>query len=154
MLPLLEEIAREQAQIDGDNFVKIVAISQTFPGPLGINTAGIIGYRIGGLKGAVLAILGIAIPSFICAAALFYFLGSVANYKYLQDAMQALKAALVGVVFGMVANLGRKSWSGIIESMIGIAAVLLFCFFKTNPLWLLIGGGTLGLLLLSKRQEV
>ncbi|MGE5415414.1 MAG: chromate transporter [Acidobacteriota bacterium] len=154
MLPLLEEIARDQAQIDSDGFVQIVAISQTFPGPLGINAAGILGYRIGGWMGAVLAILGIAIPSFMCAAALFYFLGSVAKYKYLQDALQALKAALVGVVFGMVANLGRKSWSGVIECMIGIAAVLLFYFCRVNPIWLLIGGGFLGLILLSHRQEV
>ncbi|NLB18384.1 MAG: chromate transporter, partial [Syntrophomonadaceae bacterium] len=62
MIPFLEEIARNQADIDGEEFLQLMGIAQTFPGAMGINTAVIIGYRMGVVKGAIASLIGVTLP--------------------------------------------------------------------------------------------
>lgn len=154
MLPYLEEIAREKAGIDSEGFLQIIAISQSFPGAMGINGAGIIGYRLGGWKGAILAITLIAAPGVICAAVLFYTIGWLSSFAWFSAILTMLKAALIGIIIGMVLNLGTKSIRGLKEIAMALLAFLLFFFYKINPVFLLAGAGFLGLMVLKPARDL
>jgi|GEM_PF-1677411 len=150
MIPFLEEIARTQADIDGDEFLQIVGIAQTFPGAMGINTAVIIGFRMGGFKGAIASLLGVTVPSVICATGLFYFLLILQGVFWIEAAMTALKAAIVGIILAMAIHLGRRSWHGSFGWMaIAVLAMLCFYQFQLNPVFILLGTGIIGLLAFS-----
>lgn len=153
MIPYLEEIALEELSIDSEGFLQIMAIAQAFPGAMGINTATIIGYRMGGWIGAFLAMLGVTVPGILFAAALFYVASSLYQAVWFKDLLQALKAAVVGIILGMVVNLGRKSWLGWRELLIGLTAVLVFYYLKINPALILLGGGIAGYFLLKPREN-
>lgn len=152
MLPYLEEIARKQLGIDSEEFLQVVAVAQSFPGAMGINTAAIIGYRMGGAKGTLAGVLGVTVPSIICASALFFLLLSVAETTWLGMGTRALKAAVVGIVLGMAVNLAHRSWRGYKPILIGLAAMLLFYQLQVSPVYILIGAGILGYIFLSSAE--
>jgi len=152
MLPYLEEIARQQLEIDSEEFLHIMATAQSFPGAMGINTAAIIGYRMGGWTGTVAGVLGVTIPSIICASGLFYLLLSVADTSWLGAGAKALKAAVVGIILGMAVNLANRSWRGHRALLVGLVSMLLFCQLQISPLIILLGAGILGYLFLSRPE--
>lgn len=150
MIPFLEEIARNQADIDGEEFLQLMGIAQTFPGAMGINTAVIIGYRMGGVKGAIASLIGVTLPSVICATGLFYFLLILQGVFWIEAAMTALKAAIVGIILAMAIHLGRRAWQGSLGWMaIAVLAMLSFYQFQINPVFILMGAGMAGLLAFS-----
>ena len=152
MLPYLEEIARENAGIDNKGFLKVLALAQSFPGAMGINVAAIIGYRIGGLKGTIAGVLGVTIPGVLCASGLFYLLLTVAEASWFATGTKVLKAAVVGIILGMVVNLISRSWKKRGAILIGVAAALLFYQLQVSPILILLGAGLLGSLFLSPRE--
>ena len=65
MIPLIQaEVVDKQEWISEEDFLDIVVISQSFPGALAVNTSVFIGYKISGIIGAIIALLGVVIPSF------------------------------------------------------------------------------------------
>lgn len=152
MIPYLEEIARDQAGVDQEGFLQIMVLAQTFPGAMGINGAAIIGYRLDGWKGALLAVIGVTIPGVLFATALFYVAGSLYHALWFKDVLQALKAAVVGIVLGMVVNLGRTGWVNWRQIAVGILAVLVFYYLKVNPVFILMGAGLLGYFFLRSEE--
>lgn len=152
MLPYLEEIARQQLGADSEEFLQIMALAQSFPGAMGINGAAIIGYRMGGWKGTVAGILGVTIPSIICASGLFYLLLSVSEASWLGMSTKALKAAVIGIILGMAVNLANRSWKGQRPVLIGLTAMLLFYQLQVSPILILLGAGVLGYAFLSPQE--
>lgn len=150
MLPYLEEVAQVKAGLKDQDFLQIMAIAQAFPGAMGINVAAIIGYRMATFPGAILAILGVTIPGIICVILLFYIIGSAAQFPLIQDLLNSLKAAMVGLILGMVVNLGRRSWTGVKAVLLGLTAFFLFYLFKANPVLILVIAAVAGYLLPAK----
>ncbi|MBR6199432.1 MAG: chromate transporter, partial [Spirochaetales bacterium] len=66
MIPLIQKaVSDDKGWITHDEILEIVAIAESTPGPLAINTATFVGYRIGGVVGAFLATLAVVMPSFV-----------------------------------------------------------------------------------------
>lgn len=154
MIPYLEEIACNEGKMDERGFLTVMALAQTFPGAMGVNAAALIGHRIRGWKGAVTAVLGVTLPSILCASLLFIFLIKVGHTKWLSDVVATLKAALVGIILGLVINLSTRSWEDPWELVCGLGAFLLFYGFKASPVFLLLGGALAGILLFTPRKDV
>ena len=152
-------------------FTDIIAISQTTPGPIGINCATYVGYQVihdaGGsnllaIAGSASATLAVVLPSFI----IFYVLMRAFN-RFHDDPrfttmMSALKPAVAGLIFaaavilclhitmdGFVPQISViaenfpdwKSW------ILFAAAFIATFFFKANPIYVILAGGLLGLIL-------
>ena len=67
MLPLIErEVVDGRRWLGGEDFLNVLAIAQSLPGPIAVNTAVFVGYKTRGLAGAVFAVLGTVMPSFLC----------------------------------------------------------------------------------------
>lgn len=153
MLPYLEEIAREYAQIESAEFLQIVTLAQTFPGAMGINAAGIIGYRMGKWKGAAAAVLLLLIPCMFYAALLFYAVGFLRQTTWFPLALKVLKASLIGIILGMVLNLGRGNVTDVKALLLAIGSLAAFFIFKMNPAWILLIAGVLGWLILQPPEK-
>ena len=66
MLPLIQrEIVEKRKWITNDDILEVVAIAESTPGPIAVNSATFVGYRTGGFSGALLATLGVVLPSFV-----------------------------------------------------------------------------------------
>jgi len=152
MLPYLEEIARREIGVDSEEFLRIMALAQSFPGAMGINGAAIIGYRMGGWKGALASVAGVTVPSVICASLLFYLLSALSSSPWFIIGTKSLKAAVVGIILAMSVNLAHRSWRGLRPVLIGLTALLLFYRLPVSPILILLGAGICGYFFLSPRE--
>ena len=98
MLSIIENICVEQKNwITHDEMMNITVIAESTPGPIAINCATYVGYKRGKLPGAILATLGVVIPSFIIIFAISMFLEGFLEITWIAHAFQGIKMA-VGIL--------------------------------------------------------
>ncbi len=121
-----------------------VAVGQFTPGPV-FTTATFIGYLLGGTPGALLATLGVFLPSFFFAAAVFPLVGALRRSPWAGAFLDGVNVGALGLMAGVAWQLGRAA---ILDWLtLGLAAVSTFVLFRfrVNSAWILLAGGLLGL---------
>jgi len=122
-----------------------VAVGQFTPGPV-FTTATFIGYVVGGFPGAILATVGIFLPSFIFVAAVFPVVGMLRQSRWASGFLDGVNVGALGLMAGVTWQLGRAAvidWFAAVLAL--ISAVLVFSF-KINSAWLVLAGGMMGFL--------
>lgn len=129
-------------------FTEIVALSQITPGPISINLATHVGYKVGSTLGSAIATVGVVLPSFIIIIIIIFFLKKFSNSIYVKRTLSSLKLSVVGLILGAALSLFIK------ENFIDIKAYLILCFvflgaglLKVSSLYLIIFSGLLGIIL-------
>lgn len=135
-LPFLYELTEKYDWITVSDISNLVAISESTPGPLGINMATYVGFLQSGVAGAVTASLGLVVPSIIIIVVIAKFLSKFRDSKIVKDVFYGLRAAstaliaVAGLGVARLAFFGEKMteffWQG------AILAVVLF--FATKKL--------------------
>jgi chromate transporter len=122
-----------------------VAIGQFTPGPV-FTTATFIGYLLGGWPGAVLATLGIFLPSFIFVGAVNPLVPRLRRSPWLGALLDGVNAAALGLMAAVTWELARAALVDWITLLLAVAAAVLLLRFKVNSTWLVLGGGLFALL--------
>lgn len=121
-----------------------VAVGQITPGPL-FTTATFIGYVIGGFPGALVATLGIFVPSLVFVLATNPFIPRLRNSPWLSGLLDGVNVAALGLMAAVTVELGRDALrDGITVALAALAAALLFRY-KVSTIWLILGGAVAGL---------
>ncbi len=122
-----------------------IAIGQVTPGPL-FTTATFIGYVLGGIKGALVATLGIFLPSFIFVAISNPLIPRIRNSSWAGSLLDGINVASMGLMAAVTWQLGRSSLTDPLAIVIAIISITLLVRFKVNSTWLVAGGAIIGLL--------
>jgi chromate transporter len=125
--------------------IDAVAIGQLTPGPV-FTTATFIGYFLGGIPGALLATLGIFLPSFIFVAISNPLIPRMRNSAWISGLLDGVNVAALGLMAAVTYQLGRSAFSDPFTILIAFVALGLLLCFKTNSTWLIAGGAVIGLL--------
>lgn len=123
-----------------------VAIGQITPGPM-LTTATFVGYLLAGIPGAVVATVGIILPSFVLVAAVTPLVPRLRESRWTSLFLDAVVAASIGLIISVTIALGRHTLLDGRSWIIVLAAVLVSARWKAAPVWLVLGGGTAGWLL-------
>ena len=107
MLPLMADEVAANSWMSPDELVNFIAVSESTPGVLAINAATYIGAEVGGFWGAVLATLGVIVPSFVIILIVARFLMKFSTNKYVVSVLKHLKPAVVGLIGSAVITLGK-----------------------------------------------
>jgi len=124
-----------------------VAVGQMTPGPV-LSTATFIGWQLNSFSGALLATLGIFLPSFIFVALLNPIIPKLRNSVWVSAFLDAVNIAAVALILFVCYEMGRETlvdWKTILIAL--LSAVVVFVFKKLNPAFIVIGGALLGYLL-------
>jgi chromate transporter len=121
-----------------------VAVGQFTPGPV-FTTATFIGYLLGGVPGAILGTVGVFLPSFFLAAAVFPLVGMLRRSRWAGAFLDGVNVGALGLIAGVTWQLGRAAlvdWP-----TLGLAVVSAFVLFRfrVNSAWIILGGGVAGL---------
>ena len=109
MLSIIENICVEQKNwITHDEMMNITVIAESTPGPIAINCATYVGYKKGKLPGAILATLGVAIPSFVIIFAISMFLEGFLEITWIAHAFQGIKIAVGILILDAAIKMIRK----------------------------------------------
>ena len=122
-----------------------VAVGQVTPGPL-FTTATFIGYLLGGVKGGLLATLGIFLPSFIFVALSNPLIPKIRNSIWVRGLLDGVNAASLGLMAAVTWALGQASLVDPLTILLALAALILLLRFKLNTTLLIAGGALIGLL--------
>ncbi|QCJ44038.1 chromate transporter [Bacillus sp. S3] len=99
MIPLIEkEIVEKRKWLKSEDVTDVFALSQTVPGGVAVNSATFIGQRIGGLKGAIAALIGVSLPTFLIVLTLGIFYFFVHDNPKLEAAFISIRASIVAII--------------------------------------------------------
>ncbi len=109
----------------------VTAITQSAPGPLPVNASVIIGYRMAGIIGSLIAILGTILPPIIIISIISLFYDQFRTNPYIATALQVMRAGVAAVIFDVVINLAgnvikTKRILYIVMMVVAFAATYLF----------------------------
>lgn len=159
MIPLIEkEVVEKKKWLKSEDITDLFALSQSVPGAVAINSATFIGYRIGKIKGAIAAMIGVSLPTFLIVLTLGIF------YFYIQDnpkiaaAFLAIRASIVAIIAYAAIKIAKNAI--IDKSTLGIMIVGIPVLFFIHPVFAIIAGALVGiiaikvkLVYLSKREK-
>jgi len=124
--------------------VDAIAVGQITPGPV-FTTATFIGYVLGGLPGAVLATVGIFLPSFIFVAISNPLIPRLRSSPWAASLLDGVNIASLGLMAAVTWHLG---WSSLVDPLtigISLISIILLFLFRVNSTWLILGGAITGL---------
>jgi chromate transporter len=133
--------------ISRQQLVDAIAVGQFTPGPV-FSSVTFIGYQINGLNGAIIATIGIFLPSFVFVALLNPLVRILRNFKIFAVFLNAVNVASIALILVVCYQLGKDSLTNWREIMIaGCSAFILFRFKDINSAFIILGGSLAGYLL-------
>ena len=156
MIPMIEDQVVSRGWLTYEEMLNFFAIAESTPGPFAVNTATLVGFEQGQFLGAMLATLGVILPSFIIILVIAKFIQNFMKYEKFQWALNGIKPIIVGMIAAVVLNLIFKNVFGnefslakfdyLALSIMVIILVLRFSFKKLNPIYLIVLSGILGMI--------
>ena len=146
MIPLIQrEVVERKKWLDKEEFLDVLAISQSAPGILIINISIFIGEKMRGVKGSIVSALGSALPSFIMILVIAYFFENYKDNEIVARIFQGIRPAVVALIAVPLITLSKSSNLNIYTSFIPIITVLLIVLLGISPIWIILSGALLGL---------
>ena len=146
MLPLIQEEVLAHGWLDNEALVNFIAISESTPGPFAVNISTYVGIETGGIFGAVCAMLGVVMPSFIIILIVAKLYDSFRKNKIVSGCMSGLKPAVIGLIGAALISVGETVFFGdsfslsavsrpeIYISLAIFAVMALLAFRKVHPI--------------------
>jgi len=147
LLAFLEQgLVRQHMWLTHQQLLDAVAIGQFTPGPV-LSTATFIGYILGGVPGAVVATVGIFLPSFFYVALLAPVLFRLRRSHWIAAFLDSVNACAVALMGGVTLRLAAEALEGWRTWMVAGASLTVLLGWRVSPVWIVLGGGIAGLLL-------
>ena len=147
MLPLIQrEIVNSNKWITYKEFIDIIGISQMTPGPIAINSATFVGFKVSGILGSISATLGVVSFSFILVSIANHYIIKFKESYIMKAALTGMRPALIGLIISVFLSLGKESYKDIKSVVIGIIILVLLLTGKLHPIIIILISGVLGIL--------
>lgn len=157
MLPLIQqEIVDKRKWINSDEFLELLALAQSAPGPIAVNTAVFVGYKIMGMAGVLATVIGSILPSFVIILIIAMYLKDFRKYDCVEAAFKALRPAVVALILVPVINNSKKFEKKVAPYAVAIISALLVAKFGISPVYVIMASALLGLcigLIKQKRAD-
>ena len=146
MLPFIQrEIVDKHNWININEFMDIIGISQMTPGPIAINSATFVGYKLSGVIGSIMATLGVIFTSFILVSIISKMLEKFKESSVIKAALLGMRPVLIALIIKAFIDLAKESYldlkSVIIASIIG----LVLLSKKVHPILVIVISAIIGL---------
>ena len=156
MIPLIQhQTVEKNGWISDDDILDIIAIAESTPGPIAINAATFVGYRVCGFFGAFFSTLGVVLPSFLIILAISRVLDIFRGTEVVEYAFFGIRAGVLALIVKAVWTMYKKSPKGIYSYIIMTAALVLTAVFKLPVLAVIIISAVYGLVvsLVAERRK-
>lgn len=132
--------------ITDDDILEIVAIAESTPGPVAINAATFVGFRTCGFFGALLATLGVVLPSFCIILAISFVLREFESIQAVQYAFSGIRAGVLALILKALWSMYKQCPKNLIAYIVMAATFVLVAFLQVDVLPVIIGCAVFGLL--------
>jgi len=146
MIPLIEKEVISKGWVKEEDIIDIFAVAQSVPGAIAINSSTFIGYKVGGVMGAVAATAGVVIPSFITITVIAAFFTRFQDHPVVQAAFSGIGAAVVGLILMAAIKIVKASVKDGLTALLTAIAVILVIGIDIHAIFVIIGGAFIGLM--------
>ena len=157
MIPLIQrEVADKRKWITEDDILDIIAIAESTPGPIAVNSATFVGFKTAGFFGAFASTLGVVLPSFVIITVIAYLLRNFSDYKGVRYAFFGVRAGVLALIIKGLVSMYKQVNKNLVSYVIMGAAFVLVAFFNVNVLLVIIGCAVFGLItsiVISRRAK-
>ena len=145
MIPLVQKevVDRRRWITDGD-ILDIVAIAESTPGPIAINAATFVGYKVAGFFGALAATLGVTLPSFAIIAVIASVLREFEGLEAVRYAFHGVRAGVLALILKALATMYRQCPKHLFSYIVAGASFAAVTFLNVNVLLVIIGCAVAG----------
>jgi chromate transporter len=151
MIPLMKvEMVDKQKWIREDEFLDIIAVTQSAPGAVAINSSIYIGYKLFGLLGALVATLGTVLPSFLIILLIALFYADFKSNIYVEKAFKGIYPAIAVLILDAAVNLKKRAFKTKKGIIIAVGALGALLFLDIHPIFVILAAGLLAVLLPAK----
>ncbi|MDK2794243.1 MAG: chromate transporter, partial [Caldanaerobacter sp.] len=130
-----------------DQFLDIIAISQMTPGPIAINAATFVGYKIGRFWGSVAATIGVTAPSFLIIIILALLIIRYRHLPWLEAFFKGVRPAVIALIVQAAYSVGKSSFTGIKDMLVAAMVFVGLYLLKINPLIIILMAAILGIVI-------
>lgn len=144
MIPLIQrEVIDRTGWIRKEEFLDLLTLAQSVPGPIAVNTSVFVGYKLRGLRGAAAALLGTVLPSFVIILVIAVFFAGIRHNPVVDAAFKGMRPAVVALIIGPVISLSQ----GLHGSMFVViaASALAVWGLGWSPIYILAGAAVAGI---------
>ncbi len=143
MISLIErEIIEKKQWLPKGEFTDLLTIAQSAPGPIALNTAVFIGFKTRGYKGALAAIFGVVIPSFLILLLVAIYFAAIKDNAIIAAAFNGMRPAVIALIVAPMISLARPMSPQFIVLAIVLAGVM--WYFAISPIYPLIASAAVG----------
>lgn len=145
ILPMiLREIGERREWCDEEDIMDYYTLAQSMPGMIAVNTATLIGYRMKKLPGAIVATLGMTLPSFVAIITIAAFFAKYQDLDWVQRAFRGIRAAVVATITVSVIRMAKRSIKSMMTGFLALLAFIALFFFQVSPFIIIVLAGILG----------
>lgn len=146
MLPLIKcEVVDKRRWLTAETFLDGVAVAQSLPGALAVNSATFVGNRVAGTVGAIVAAFGAVLPSYIVLILVSAFFLSFRELAPVQNFFKGAVPAVAALLVSAVLDMGKEALKNYMDIIIAAALFVLLVFLHIHPIAVILLAGTLGL---------
>ena len=147
MLPFMQrEIVENNCWISMSQFSDIIGISQPPPGPVAINSATFVGYKVGGVAGSVVATLGVITTSFILVTIINKILDKFKESITVKAMLAGMRPILIALIIYAFIDLAKESYVDLKSIIITIIIGIILVSKKVHPILVIVIAAILGLI--------
>ena len=134
MIPLIRrEIALREGWIEDKDILDILAVSESTPGPIAVNTATFIGQKRKGIAGGIIATLGVVFPSLVIITLIAGILTSFSHIPAVEQAFSGISVCVCVLIFNAVTKLWKKSVTDKATLVLCLLVFILSVFLDISP---------------------
>ena len=139
MIPLIQrEVVENKKWVTEEDLLDIVAIAESTPGPIAINAATFVGQQTAGFAGAVVATLGVVLPSFLCIFTVFHVLQAFQEAKAVQYAFTGIRVGVLVLIIKALVKMFRTGSKNLVAYSLMVLSFVLTAVVGMNT-FLVIG---------------
>lgn len=141
MIPIIQnEVVDRRGWIKEEEFIDTISIAQSSPGPIAVNSSIFVGYKIDGLKGALICTFGTVLPSFLIILLIAVFFTQFQNSPIFEKIFMGIRPVVVALIFSAVYKLIKNARLGYPDLAISAVAALAIVLFDITAIYVIVVG--------------
>ncbi len=155
MIPLIRrEVVERKGWIADSEFLDLLTVAQSAPGPISLNTSVFVGYKMRGYTGAIAAILGVVVPSFFIILIVAMLFADIRHNPVVEAAFRGMRPAVVAlIIVPVIALANGMHWA---LFLVIAATALAIWGLGWSPIYILVAAAAIGIawtLIITKRRR-
>ena len=139
MIPIIQkEVVDKRGWISEEDFMDVLAISQSAPGILAVNISIFLGHKLRGTKGSIVATLGSTLPSFTIILLIAMFFAGYQDNPTVMAIFKGIRPVVVSLIAVPMINMAKKAKLNFYTGSLAVLTALLIIFLKVSPLYILL----------------